>query len=111
MPTVPGPEVPRQIKQPAESKLYDFDFSPVMRDGDTVASIEVLTAVAIERLDGGALGDAGALTLGAALISSALVQIRISGGTDRVNYKVTLRGTSAGGDTIETEGVLRVIDY
>lgn len=85
-------------KQPSESRLYDIDFAPLLAAGDTVTAV---TSV-IESPSG--------LTIGAASISTPKIQIRISGGTSPVLYKITAIVTTANGDTLETDVLLRTED-
>ncbi len=83
-------------KQPSESRLYDIDFAPLLATSDTVSAVSSV----IESPSG--------LTIGAASISSPLIQFRVSGGADGVLYQITAKVTTTGGDTLETEARLRV---
>ncbi len=83
-------------KQPTESDLFDIDFSPKLATGDTVTGVTSVTTA-----------QAG-LTIGAPALSTPLVQVRISGGTDGILYKITALVTTANGNTLETDVFLRV---
>ncbi len=85
-------------KQPSESKRYDIDFTPLLATGDVINAVTSVT------------GSPDGLTIGSASISSPLIQFRVSSGLDGVLYKITAIITTTGGDTLETEGRLRVED-
>ncbi len=83
-------------KQPTESDLFDIDFEPKLATGDTVTAVTSVTTA-----------QAG-LTIGVPTFSTPLVQVRISGGTDGILYKITAIVTTANGNTLETDVFLRV---
>ncbi len=85
-------------KQPTESDLFDIDFTPKLVTGDTISSV---TSVATAQ---------AGLTIGAPLLSSPKVQVRISGGTDGTLYKITAIVVTSNGNTLETDVFLRVED-
>lgn len=87
-----------KTKQPSESRLYDIDFAPLLATGDTIGAVTSVT------------GTPSGLTIGSAAISSPLIQFRVSSGLDGILYKITAIITTTGGDTLETEGRLRVED-
>ncbi len=86
------------IKQPSESRLYDIDFSPLLATDDTINAVTSVT------------GSPSGLTIGGASISSPKIQVRISSGAHRVLYKISSIITTTGGDTLETDSFLRVMD-
>lgn len=92
-------------KQPAEDKLFDFDFSGKMRDGDSITSVGSVTQ---EKL--GLVSNSADLTLGSTAQSGQTGQVRISGGTDGEQYKIEMVVTTTDGDTLEGEGILTVRD-
>ena len=83
-------------KQPTESDLFDIDFAPKLATGDTVTAVTSVTTA-----------QAG-LTIGAPVLSTPKVQVRLSGGTDTILYKLTAIVTTANGNTLETDVFLRV---
>ena len=91
-------DIPKLLKQPAESRLYAMDFSANMAAADTISSITSVTATPT------------GLTLGTAAVSGQRVQFRISSGTGGTQYKITVVIVTSAGDTLETEGYLEVKD-
>lgn len=86
------------IKQPSESRLYDIDFTSLLATDDTITAWTSTTATPT------------GLTIADAAISSPLIQVRISSGAHGVLYKISSIVTTTGGDTLETDSFLRVID-
>lgn len=89
--------VPTKIKQPGETKDYDFVFTNAMPTADTVASATVTATPT-------------GLTLGAQAISGQTVKRWMSGGTDSVTYKITCVATTTQGRILELEMNLKVQD-
>lgn len=90
-------------KQPGESRLFDMSFANKMRDGETIVSIDSITAVP------------GDLSFSGSVYSGQIVQTLISGGTipSRVDtpeesYIVTFVVTTSSGQVLENEGILIV---
>lgn len=73
-------DIPDLTKQPSESRTYTFDFGNNLQEGESIASINSFTYAA----------DDTALTAGTPAFAGDLVQCRLSGGTDGVNYKITV---------------------
>lgn len=92
-------------KQPGDDRLYDFDLSDVLREGDTITSIG-----APQQTKAGLVAGSEDLALSGQTFSGQVAQLRIAGGTDGENYKVTVTVTTAGGDTVEADGWLHVRD-
>lgn len=89
--------VPSLIKQPAESRLYSMDFSPLLQPGETIASVVSVTAAPV------------GLTLnGSASYAGQKAFQRIEGGTAGESYKVTFVVTTSDSNTLESEGILQV---
>lgn len=86
------------VKQPAESRLFSMDFSPLLASGETLASVVSVTGLPV------------GLTIGAASYSGQVASARISGGTTGTRYKITFLVTTSAGNTVESEGVLQVKD-
>ena len=83
-------------KQPAESRLYDIDFAPLLATGDTITSVTSVTTAQV------------GLTIASPSFASPLVQVRISRGTDGTLYKITAIIVTTDGDTLETDVFLRL---
>ena len=81
----------RFVKQPLEILDYDVDFSAWFAGrGDTPASIAVIT-------------EPGIVLVGNSLVGT-MVKVVLSGGTDGVKYKITVRLTT-------TSGIVREADF
>lgn len=87
-----------QTKQPAESRLYNFDFGGLMVTGETIASISGVTATP------------SGLTVGSTAISGQIAQVRLSGGTGATEYLLTCTVVTSASNTLELEGRLWVED-
>jgi hypothetical protein len=85
-----------QTKQPAESRLYNFDFSGLMQATETIASV------------GSTVATPSGLTVGTSAISGQIVQVRLSGGTAATEYLVTCTILTSASSTLELEGRLWV---
>lgn len=83
-------------KQPSESRIYTMDFSANMSSGETLVAVTSFT-----------VSPAG-LTYTSATPSGQVVAMRLSGGTDDVQYKITVVVTTSAGNTLENEGYLLV---
>lgn len=86
------------VKQPSESRLFSMDFSGLLASGETVSGVTSATA------------DKAGLVLGAPAFTTSAAQVRISGGTDGVTYKITFVVTTSLSNTLEGEGLLSVED-
>jgi hypothetical protein len=89
------------IKQPAESILYDIEMKWLGRlsSGDAITSVSSVTA------------EPNDLTISDISHDFAsIVQFRASGGTDGTTYKVTATVLTAGGDTLQGEGQIKVME-
>lgn len=87
------------IKQPSESRVYALNFRALLAPGDAVDTVTALTAE-----------PAAELTLGTPAVASPRVKVRIADGVAGRQYKVTCVVVTTGGDTLEAEGDLEVID-
>lgn len=90
-------------KQPWEELRYDMDFSGQMRDGDDLSSV---SAVVITNM--GQVVGSGDVTSSGEVVSGDIAQVKLSGGTDLENYKITIRAITTDGDKIEGDGMLYV---
>lgn len=83
-------------KQPAESKIFQMDFSANMAEAETVASVTSVVATP------------SGLTIGTPAPSGKTAQVRISSGTTGARYKVTFTVQTSAGNTLEGDGYLNV---
>ncbi len=100
------PSVPRALKQPAEDRLYDFDFSNLLGTA-TLAASPAPTATQEKQ---GLVPGSAALILGSPAVASPKVQVRIAGGTAGEDYKVTVVARDSAGNILEADGLLQVRD-
>jgi len=84
-------------KQPVEVKDYDIDYSEWLTAGDNVQSATVVVAPA-------------GLTVESVFVNDPRVKIWVSGGTDTLQYKLTVTMTSADGRVKQDEFKIRVKD-
>lgn len=91
-------------KQPAESRLYTFDFTALLGT-ETVSGV-----TSIVQANQGLVTSSTNLTLGTPSFSSPLAQIRLSAGQANEDYKLTALITDSGGNTLELDGILKVRD-
>ncbi|HKJ94089.1 MAG TPA: hypothetical protein VKA32_00500, partial [Gammaproteobacteria bacterium] len=92
-------------KQPWEQKAYQFDFSALIPDGRTIATVDSVAQVAAGHQSGSA-----DVTLGTPAAAGRTVQVSIGDGTAGERYKLTARVTDSEGDKHEGEGHLMVVD-
>jgi len=99
-------------KQPAESRLYDMDFSPKMVGGSSPEAIaSVVSVTQLELLaDGTRVSTTDLVFPSAATFALQIAQQRIEVGVDGKTYVVTYVVTTDLGNTLEAEGLLLVID-
>ncbi len=88
----------RLTKQPSESRLFDFDFGGKMATGETVTAV-----VSVVSTPSG-------LTVGATSFSGMIAQVRLSAGTDQVEYLLTCKVTTSAANTLELDGLLFVAE-
>lgn len=94
-------------KQPAEDRLFDMDFSPRLSTGESLGGIPIVTEETVDQNDG-SLTPTTDLTIGPAVTSGTIAQVRISGGTDGTLYKITFLAATDFANTVEAEGFLLV---
>lgn len=89
--------VPQTLtKQPSESRIYDMSFSANMIAAEAISSVTSIVAT-----------PAG-LTLGPPTFSGTRLQVRISGGTTGVLYKLTAVVVTSLANILEGDGYLLV---
>jgi hypothetical protein len=93
---------PSLVKQPSESRLYQMDFSGNMTSGEAITAVVSFTADTPEGAD--------ALVISEITGSGQVASARIAGGEAGFKYKVTVRVTTDGGNTLEAEGILQLKD-
>lgn len=84
-------------KQPVEVVDYDLDYTDWLTAGDNVASAVVTV-------------DIVGLTIDSVLINDPRVKIWISGGTDKITYKLTVTTTTDEGRVKQNEFKVKVKD-
>ena len=92
-------------KRSFDDKLYDMDFSPKARAGDTISAVTSVTSTKLDRI-----APSTNLTVGATAFSGLIAQVRLSAGTDQEDYEILFKVTTTGLDILEAEGLLRVRD-
>jgi hypothetical protein len=96
-------------KQPSESFLYDMDFAPRLKVGETVTSI---TSIVQQELNTDTLARTTTtdLTLSGQAFSGQLVQVRITAGLTSKAYVLTFKVGTSLSNSVEAEGILLVTD-
>jgi len=94
-----------EVKQPWEDFLLDMELSPRMREGDTLSAVSEIVFVNQGVVDGST-----DIVLGETSFSNTVAQVRISGGQDQENYKLSFRCLTVQGDKVEGDGMLYVRD-
>jgi len=98
----------RFIKQPAEIKKYQIDYSEWLADGETVSS--VVTAVTLLNP---ATDDVGEPTMSIGttqIVGGTVFEYYVSLGTDGKRYKVTFQASTSDTQTVESEVEFKVKD-
>jgi hypothetical protein len=95
-------------KQPADTLDYDIDFTSILDDGDTIAS----TGSPPVPMPLSVVVSPSGLTLGPTVVinNGKTVKQWLSGGLNRIQYKITLTITTSAGRVKQVEFVIRVKD-
>ena len=102
-----------QRKQPSEVMDYDIDFSEYLPEGDELASAgNPPTPTGCDAFVSSATETSSTLVIDNVYVidSGKTLKVWVSGGTNGVTYKVTLRATTAGGRVKEVEFKVKVKD-
>jgi len=91
-----GPGLPYVVKRVAEAVTYDLDFTPLLRTGETLATLTAVFATP----DGLDLEDPA--------MATPFVQVQVAGGVDGTDYILAARAETSLGDTRQVEGEVRV---
>lgn len=86
------------LKQPADQRDYDIDFSRWIPDGDTITNAQAVAS------------PAGELVVESIQITDQVVKVWLSAGENGSTYTVTVTASTAGGRIKETEFKIRVRD-
>lgn len=98
----------RFLKQPAEIKKYQIDYSEWLATGETVTS--VVTAVTLLNPETTDVGEP-TLTVGTTAINGGTVyEYYVSLGTDGKRYKITFQASTSDSQTVESEIEFKVSD-
>ncbi len=89
-------------KQPFESRVYTMDFGNLMSTGETISTV----AVTSELRGGGS----STLSISSETISVQTILMTIGAGTNGKTYRVEVRVTTSGPQSLEGDGILRVSD-
>lgn len=92
------------IKQPAEQKIWAFDFSPSL-GGETITAIDAATVT-----QRGLVAEVVALEIGAQQFDLQQVRLRLDGGTDGETYLVAVRVIDTAEQMHELEAEFIVLD-
>lgn len=90
-------------KQPWESLPFNMNMAKSLPSGESIASVDSVTAAAQNLVSG-----SSALTVGATSYSGQVAQVVLSGGTDGELYLVTFRVIGENGSQVEGEGYMQV---
>ena len=99
-------------KQPAESRLYDMDFSPKMVGGtspEQIVSVDSVTQLEVQE-DGTEVATTDLVFPTGSTFAGQVAQQRIDAGLDSKTYKVTYVISTDLGNTLEAEGLLYVVN-
>ena len=90
------------VKQPWEERLVEFDVTPALSTGDSVASVDSVKVF----LNG--IAEQAAMISGSPTIDVNKVRQKIVGGIDGSNYIIRVRIVTTNGDKIEDEITMKV---
>lgn len=98
----------RFIKQPADIKKYQIDYSEWLATGETVLS--VVTAVTLLNPADTDVGEP-TMTIGTTqIVGGTVYEYYVSLGTDGKRYKVTFQASTSDSQTVESEVEFKVTD-
>jgi hypothetical protein len=87
-------------KHPLESILYGIDFSPLLVAGETLTGAPTITGGADLTITGAAVNTATFLNdAGKTVAIGAGIQVRVSGGTDQLDYPLVVSCLTSLGNT------------
>lgn len=92
------------IKQPADVKDYDIDYSEWLADGDAISTYEAV----VECVEG---TDDDTLVVDSQSATTSVLKTWLSGGTAGCTYKVSVTIVTTGGRTQQDEFKVKVKDY
>ena len=96
------------IKQPFESREYDLDFSNLLEEDEYLKTIISVTSTNLGKQS----GSTNVTIVGYSITSDKKkVRMRIEGGTNGEDYKITAQVDTYYNNRLEGEGLLRVKDY
>lgn len=93
-----------QIKQPGESLIFEFDFTPRIGAGELTGVVDALVTPA------GRVAEVLALTIAATDVLGQMVRLRLNGGTDGETYLVAVRAVDAASQIHKLEADFAVVD-
>jgi len=96
--------LPVLIKQPTESREFRMEFTDLLV-GAEVASVSAVASNSQNQVSG-----SQGLTVGSNSFGPDYAAVRLSGGTDLENYKITITIVDTAGNTLVGDGMLYVRD-
>ena len=100
-----------QTLQPAESRLYDFQFEKNLGPGETLTSVAGVTQQEVDTsTTPPTLKPTTDLTLGSPTFSGTLGQVRVSTCVKGKRYKLEMDVTTSNGNTLQHEGLINCKD-
>ena len=97
------------LKQPGESILFAFDFNKLLNTSETLSGTPTVTGSPSGLTIGSpTIVTADTVVLGQTILANRAVQVRISGGTDAVDYTVQCSCGTNGSNTRIIDGTLSV---
>ena len=100
-----------QTLQPAESRVYDFEFAALLATGETLASVVSVTQQEVDTSTSpSTLKATTDLTLGVPTFSGTFGQVRVSTCVAGKRYKLEMDVTTSASNKLQNEGFIRCKD-
>ena len=91
-------------KQPSEIFPFSVDFVDRMDIAETILS---KTVIAIELVHN---ADVSSTVIDGSTINGTIIDVRVKAGIDGVSYKITVRVVTSGGNTLEEDITMYVVE-
>ena len=91
-------------KQPSEIFPFSFDFVDCLDVAETIIS---KTVTAIELVHN---ADVTSTVIDSSSINGTKIVIKVQAGIDRVDYKITIKVTTSGGNIFEEDVIMNVVE-
>ena len=86
-----------------ESILFNMDFAKKLASGETITSLDAVASVSMNNVEG-----SGDVTVGSTSTSDSVIQVRLSDGTSKEQYTVTITVTTSLANVRIGQGLLRI---